>query len=1711
MAHPGESINFDGPDLQEEHEEELAFEELHREQELRDLLSKALPDDLLEDDVQSIPSSEQSSSLSSCSPELSPRQHSPSADDQHQWLYKPDAYHQVSTPHIWGGAPPLKTPAGVAGRHGVHQVGPLSNGHGDPSKGSEDHTPDNSQDWHFEHHHNRLQIPEQHNKFHQGLSPTTAAWDAARRQTAYSDKHHSDLDLSEHEESQHYGEEDEQEKHVNGIYPLENAGNMQHGLHMPADHDFIPNGHGEDREDSDYYLQDHHDPNGEEEEPFMGERRHSQQYEPPKLAKTKPTAISKAAGWKDLDHFPPRQEDGQVMRHASSEPNVGMVHYQRKRENNSEEARNDTRRIMSEQMMNGDVDFQHHLDPYQTEYNHAGSRGQNIAQLEILYQARGREINNLTTQLEALREESTREKRILNHQLAMAQDERDGLGTTYGESQKLMNQMNNENHTLRGQLQSAQQQVQALTEANQQIHSELDTAKATIESLNRQLVEVHRSQPLHRAREQQDSLLVGLKQKFSQETSELREKVDAANRMASEKSTLVEQLEAKLQASLKGVDQARMEHAETVNRLTASLQDSQKRCQELILQGSLPAVQELQVKLNDAYKSKAMAENMCQILQEELADLKDQIMLYEGAVDLGVVSGSGVKQHSPPTTTDADIVRNLAKEDWKTPLPSGPQKKSKESMSPEETLGKLKAELGRSLQSIRSKREQVTKLQVELREAKLEGLKWKERVEGAEAKVGQLEAQRELLKNTSSQNSAQEIDAHNEQLEGLKLEVESKTVAYQEQVDKVASLKAEMAEMVADSDQDKKEAVDRCQATCLQLHEDASRNMREQLVTKLQTEKETLIEAHQYRLQELKNEMTELENELHKTKALYVELCDEKKSLEDNMEKQISSLQENSLQQMKEEMEKEKQSALDELKSSMEASHRAEIVLFSEKMKKEHEESLEKIRLDQKQLQEKYEKEMNYVKNAHEEQKKKLEKQIYEAEKEAKLDKEKENAKKDEADHISRLGYELKDIRQRYEELLESFTSQVNTQVEKAKEQWMRQENQRRMSLDRVAASTIEQMKADHALQLAEWQGRFTDEDLQVKERIAAAVKEAKESWKKEEEKRRRESLEKKSHEDKEQETRSQKEHLELKQQLQRIQEALGVSQRDSKQVRAKYAQLKGRHQQEVMDLKQELKSCQVKLEQAEKTLQHELEQLQIEMREANSVTMESMQERVSAIQQKHSLLVEKLKAEWEEERQKLKRESKQNQKDVDSIATQTISNNESSIIEELRMHYMKSVENVRASAMSYVTDMQKRCQETLRTAVFEERQRVAAKMRKFYTRQVQSMRDAPKENKRMETSSASSDQPPVDLTRSLPLPSNRVSSLSTQQTSASELGPHSRANNIPSNRVSRRVHPDETPRSSVHHSSGINAENRKVQLQNSQVPLDDNQGIRLQELRGSAWGDQAGQETLESSNVHPCQVAMERSNERDAHGFHHFTEDDIGPNSIALLKNGDMIFRTESTHVSGRHSKSPPMQRQQQHHSNITARRRSDGNKDCSLRQEKQLKVPVRKPEIPSTVSTPVVPSSKNTSQDTTELHYASQQDTHCSTKSWVNTHSEVPPQGLKVPTDANFSFESDYADLPQSLHGSRVPPSLPHHPFLEENFSRNVPSPRRLVELQHGLSQTHPVRDSNKQNVYHIQESARGQLSQEATIKMSKVVVKDIKTVNEDSGINSPAYVQP
>ena len=48
-----------------------------------------------------------------------------------------------------------------------------------------------------------------------------------------------------------------------------------------------------------------------------------------------------------------------------------------------------------------------------------------VIQLRILYDARGKRIEKMTREIEALKQDTEREKRILSHQLAMAEGNAD--------------------------------------------------------------------------------------------------------------------------------------------------------------------------------------------------------------------------------------------------------------------------------------------------------------------------------------------------------------------------------------------------------------------------------------------------------------------------------------------------------------------------------------------------------------------------------------------------------------------------------------------------------------------------------------------------------------------------------------------------------------------------------------------------------------------------------------------------------------------------------------------------------------------------------------------------------------------------------------------------------------------------------------------------------------------------------------------------------------------------------------------------------------------------------------------------------------------------------------------------------------------------------------------------------------------------------------
>lgn len=103
--------------------------------------------------------------------------------------------------------------------------------------------------------------------------------------------------------------------------------------------------------------------------------------------------------------------------------------------------------------------------------NNGGMQGNaQDTQLQILYKARGRKIEELTRKLESQEEERTKEIRVLNHQNALIKDERDGLSTSLEQSQKMVQTCSTELNKLKGQLAAAYQQINALQGGKEEVN-----------------------------------------------------------------------------------------------------------------------------------------------------------------------------------------------------------------------------------------------------------------------------------------------------------------------------------------------------------------------------------------------------------------------------------------------------------------------------------------------------------------------------------------------------------------------------------------------------------------------------------------------------------------------------------------------------------------------------------------------------------------------------------------------------------------------------------------------------------------------------------------------------------------------------------------------------------------------------------------------------------------------------------------------------------------------------------------------------------------------------------------------------------------------------------------------------------------------------------------------------------------------------------------
>ncbi|XP_050165651.1 LOW QUALITY PROTEIN: centrosomal protein of 152 kDa [Myiozetetes cayanensis] len=575
------------------------------------------------------------------------------------------------------------------------------------------------------------------------------------------------------------------------------------------------------------------------------------------------------------------------------------------------------------------------------------SENMQILQLQVLNKARERQLEELNEKLE----KSAQQIRYLNHQLSMVKDEKDGLALSLHESQKLYQNGKEREVHLEGQIKALETQIQTLTANEEQMLKQSKVAEVAMESMQKQLLELQRSDALQRAREQHETIVSALKQKYEKQILSLEQKLDTTKSALREQKELCKNLGDHVKQLEKRLEETKCEKTEIINRLTRSLEESQKQCANLLQTGSMQETNQLRFQLQQAQSAHMMSTDMNKALQEELMELKEEIALYESAAKLGVfLNDASGEQHMNLGESYVDL--GIKKIPGKKPkFCSAIQNRDMDKeLSKDEIIVELKAEMERLLNSNKMKRNQITQLQNDLKDCQktLEEYKLKAEKASKESEPVTNLTDTSVASPLVSDNLKEEVLRLKKANEALLQEVEAHTLTIEELKESEEKLKSlnqdlccQMRKMVQDFDHDKQEAIDRCERTYQQHHEDTKAHFEKELMERFAVEKQRLIQTYEETISQFKANIEELNQEMTAVKECYIGVCGEKDTLEATLRKKFEQEQQLKEEKLKKQLLEEKEVSLKLLRTELEEKHGKSIIAAKRKWLEEKEQQVE--------------------------------------------------------------------------------------------------------------------------------------------------------------------------------------------------------------------------------------------------------------------------------------------------------------------------------------------------------------------------------------------------------------------------------------------------------------------------------------------------------------------------------------------------------------------------------------------------------------------------------------------------------------------------------------------------------------------------------------------------------------------------------------------------
>lgn len=384
--------------------------------------------------------------------------------------------------------------------------------------------------------------------------------------------------------------------------------------------------------------------------------------------------------------------------------------------------------------------------------------------LDILYNARGKEIDKLQKQLSDLREKYETELRSCRHQLALARSESHNSAGDLDQLQRVVSDVKRENKVLTDEIHSLNVGIKKFSEENETLKMEKESCDNIIQQLQIQLSQHQANDAVLKVRTQYDSTIKSLLERHKQEVTSLRSELDKANT----KIVLQEQESSSLNMKLKGAIQ---EKEEAVRSKVDTVTDMSAKLTESLRNSSNVEVTKLRAELELERREREREIKERRRLEKEIDQLK---------VEIGAMEALQIRGHDESASqlglVGADVSRDIS------------------------TNQRVRDELHRSLISNQTKRAEISRLEASLknkdREMVVVQSKENEYLRNIESLKNELHSVSINLSSKVNQN--QESSSKEDDLRADIQELEKQN----------AELKKHISEIVEGNDLDKQEAID---------------------------------------------------------------------------------------------------------------------------------------------------------------------------------------------------------------------------------------------------------------------------------------------------------------------------------------------------------------------------------------------------------------------------------------------------------------------------------------------------------------------------------------------------------------------------------------------------------------------------------------------------------------------------------------------------------------------------------------------------------------------------------------------------------------------------------------------------------------------------------------------------------------------------------------